>query len=109
MQDQRTFGAHNQLPPHWGGRSARIRLAGLLDNKNLQMPYHDQIEFIDPPLQASRASSKLEELKRQRFTEEGKPERIARSLAALNQQSSIQLSPEEWKLIAEDPDIEDQF
>jgi len=53
--------------------------------------------------------SKLETLKRQRFNPEGKAERVARSLAALNQEEAIQLTPEQWRRIAEDPDIEDQF
>jgi hypothetical protein len=53
--------------------------------------------------------SKLEALKRQRFGPEGKAERVARSLAALNQEGAIRLTPEEWRRIAEDPDIEDQF
>jgi len=46
----------------------------------------------------------LSDLKKERFTPEGRDERIARSLAALNQQTSIHLSPEEWQRIAEDPD-----
>jgi len=53
--------------------------------------------------------SRLEELKRRRFTPEGKAERVARALAALYQEESIKLSPEEWRWIAEDPDLEDQF
>ena len=54
------------------------------------------------------AKQKLEELKRKRFTPERKAERIARSLAALNQPMAIQLSPEEWRKIAEEVDLEDQ-
>jgi hypothetical protein len=69
----------------------------------------DEISLEDPLSQTSQSSSKLEELKKQRFTPEGKDERIARSLAALNQQPSIHLSPEEWQRIAEDSDIEDQL
>jgi hypothetical protein len=52
--------------------------------------------------------SKLEELKKEQLTDEDKDERIARSLAALNQQPSIHLSPEEWKIIVEGSDTEDQ-
>lgn len=51
--------------------------------------------------------SKLEALKRERFRQEGKAERIARSLAALNQSEPIELSLEEWRLITEDPDLLD--
>jgi hypothetical protein len=69
----------------------------------------NEISLEEPFSQTSKSSFKLSELKKQRFTPEGKDERIARSLAALNQQASIHLSPEEWQRIAEDPDIEDQF
>jgi len=51
--------------------------------------------------------SKLEALKRERFRQEGKAERIARSLAALNQSEPIELSLEEWRIITEDPDLLD--
>ena len=51
--------------------------------------------------------SKLEALKRERFRPEGKAERIAKSLAALNQSEPIELSLEEWRLITEDPDLLD--
>jgi hypothetical protein len=52
-------------------------------------------------------ASKLEALKRERFRPEGKAERIATSLAALNQSEPIELSLEEWRLITEDPDLLD--
>jgi len=48
-------------------------------------------------------------LKRRHFTVQGKDERIARSLAALNQKVTIELTAQQWRRIAEDPDIEDQF
>ena len=51
--------------------------------------------------------SKLEALKRERFRPEGKRERIAKSLAALNQSEPTELSLEEWRLITEDPDLLD--
>jgi hypothetical protein len=60
-------------------------------------------------IRAPRDKSRLEELKIRKFTLEGRQERIARSLAALHLESNIKLSPEEWKRIAEDPDLEDQF
>jgi len=56
-----------------------------------------------------RRSPRLEELIRQRFPGEGKAERIARAVAALQQDPPIHLTPEQWKWIAEDPDLEDQF
>lgn len=54
-------------------------------------------------------SAKLEVLIRERFSPEGKTERVAKSLAALNQEGSIVLTPQEWRFIAEDVDVEDQF
>jgi len=53
--------------------------------------------------------NKLEELKLRRFTVLGREERIARSLAALHQQSTIQLTPIEWRSIVENSEIEDEF
>jgi hypothetical protein len=46
---------------------------------------------------------------RQHFDPKTKAERAARSRDALNKPSSIRLAPEEWRWIAEDPDLEDQF
>lgn len=54
-------------------------------------------------------SEKLEAMIKQRFTPEGKAERVARSLAALNQATPIKLPPGEWVRIVEDSDMEDQF
>jgi hypothetical protein len=54
-------------------------------------------------------ADKLRELKRARFTPEGKDERVARSLAALNQQAGISLSTDSWRHIIEESDLEDQF
>ena len=53
--------------------------------------------------------SKLEALKRAHFTPEGKAERIAKARAALYEEESIRLSPQAWKWVAEDPDIEEEF
>ena len=64
----------------------------------------NEISLEEPLAHMSKPSSKLEELKKQRLIPEGRHERIVRSLAALNQQTSIHLSPEEWQRIAEDPD-----
>jgi hypothetical protein len=47
--------------------------------------------------QTAPASEKLAEAKRQRFTAEGKSERISRSLAALNEPSHIRLTLDEWR------------
>jgi hypothetical protein len=59
--------------------------------------------------EGSLMTSKLEQLKRVRFTPETKAERVARSLAALDQVEPIHLTPSEWRFVAEDPDIEDQY
>jgi hypothetical protein len=55
------------------------------------------------------ATSRLETLKQARFTPQTRDERVARSLAALNQTVVFNLTPEEWCQIAEDPGLEDQF
>jgi len=54
-------------------------------------------------------SFQLEALKEQRFTPQGKAARVARSLAALLEEEKISLTREDWRFIAEDPDIELQF
>lgn len=62
----------------------------------------------DNNYQSAPSAEKFADAKRQRFTVEGKRERIARSLSALNQAPHIRLTPTEWRQIAEDPDLEDQ-
>ncbi len=59
-------------------------------------------------INAQKRSPRLEELIRGHFRPEGKEERIARASAALNQDEPIRLTPEQWKWVAEDPDLEDQ-
>ncbi len=64
------------------------------------------------PLKVSNVrfpSARLEALKKQKFTTEGRQERIAIALAALYQETTIHLPTEEWRRIAEDSDLEDQF
>jgi hypothetical protein len=51
----------------------------------------------------------LEALKREKFTPEDSRERAARSLAALNQEETIRLTPEGWRWAAEELEVEDQF
>jgi len=53
-------------------------------------------------------TARLEKLIKQRFPAEGKAERVAKALAALHQEESIKLRPEEWKWVAEDVELEDQ-
>jgi hypothetical protein len=54
---------------------------------------------------SSHKSARLEELIRQRFTPEGKVERVAKAMAALYQREAIELSTEEWKWVAEDAEL----
>lgn len=54
------------------------------------------------------SSSQLSSLKRRAFADSGRAERISKSLAAVNATQPIQLSPAEWKRVAE-ADIEDQY
>ena len=60
-------------------------------------------------IRTPKPNDALEELVRQHFSPEGKPERISRALAALYQQEPIHLQAEEWKWVAENADLEDQF
>ncbi len=55
---------------------------------------------------SAQKSERLEELVKQRFTPEGKAERVAKALSALHQEETIKLSPEEWRWVAEDPEFE---
>lgn len=57
----------------------------------------------------SQLASRLEQVKKARFTPENKAERVTRSLAALDQDERINLTPSEWRFVAEDADIEDQY
>jgi hypothetical protein len=121
MYNQQTFGVEYQRPPSYGRVLSIVHDAqagGLLGNNAVQsaarsidlpQPIRERIDAVGPRPRRSLARSKLEALKRRRFTPEGKAERVARSLAALHQKVSIQLTPEEWRWIAEDPDVEDQF
>jgi len=64
-------------------------------------------EDIETRHLAGRA--RLEELVKRRFPPDGKEGRVERARAALYQEQPIKLSPEEWKWVAEDLDLEDQF
>ena len=62
------------------------------------------------PKRASKetANGKLAELKAKHFTPEGREERIAKALQALEMPArSFTLDRETWKWIAEDADLED--
>jgi hypothetical protein len=87
--------------------------AGLLGNQLGQAPSWQA--FTDTLLgeyykqrSASQPSLKLAILKEQQFRAEGRGQRIATSLAALNAPQPTQLSASEWKEIVEEiEDIED--
>ncbi len=50
----------------------------------------------------------LEALLRERFAPEGKAERVSRALQALHEEVAIKLTSEQWKWVAEYPEVEDQ-
>jgi lipoate-protein ligase A len=52
--------------------------------------------------------SSLHKMVQKQFTPENKAKRISRALAALNEEERITLSPEQWKSVAEDVDLEQQ-
>ena len=81
---------------------------GLLGNTRMQLLLRVQIPAVRIP--APRLPlSKLEELKVHRFTLAGREERIARSLATLQDPGAIQLSQDDWRWLDENSDIEDEF
>ncbi|MGA3324397.1 MAG: hypothetical protein ABSF45_07980 [Terriglobia bacterium] len=55
----------------------------------------------------NRPPAALQEFIRKQFTPGDKTERVSRALAALNEEEPIKLSPEQWKWVAEDADLED--
>ena len=44
---------------------------------------------------------------RKQFAPGAKADRVSRAQAALNKEERIKLSPEQWKWVAEDADLED--
>jgi hypothetical protein len=74
-------------------------------NRRLEQWWHKGNDYNYP---AAPSSEKLAEAKKQRFTSEGKSERISKSLTALSEPSRINLTSEQWRQIAEDPDLEEQ-
>jgi hypothetical protein len=124
MNQQLTFERNSQTPPFFENRLTSrptSQINGLLGNKSVQSASwiaDHQLPRIrgfksmsDHPSQSTSLSGrgKLDALKRQYFTPEGKVGRIARALEALNQEVTIPLTLDELKHIIEDPDIEDQF
>jgi hypothetical protein len=61
---------------------------------------------------STRSSTKklpasLQEFVRKQFAPGEKTQRVSRALAALNEEERIKLSPEQWKWVAEDADLEE--
>ncbi len=57
---------------------------------------------------SEQTKARLEGLIKRQFTPEGKSGRVTKALAALRREQPIKLSPEDWKWVAEDADVEDQ-
>lgn len=61
----------------------------------------------DDPQAAAEKRRKLEALKAKKWPPEGKAERVRKALKALEGPvPTFKLTPEQWKQIAEDPDLE---
>jgi hypothetical protein len=56
---------------------------------------------------AKHPPASLQEFLREQFPPEGKAQRVSLALAALNEEEKIKLSPEQWRWVAEDADLED--
>src|SRR5882672_5614796 len=69
----------------------------------------ERVERTPVTITRQISSARLEELKKQKFTAEGKEERVAKALEVLRQDISIVLPMEVLRYIAEDPDLEDDF
>lgn len=122
------LGAQNQSSPiaiaayvssHWRrtrrARRGEIRHAQsqfpsepILGNKRIQTLEYARNPFsVMSTFQAP--GSKLEELKARKFTLVDRPQRVATSLAALQQPGAIQPSAEDWQWLDENSAIEDEF
>jgi len=56
---------------------------------------------------AKHPPASLQEFLREQLPPEGKAQRVSPALAALNEDKKIKLSPEQWRWVAEDADLED--
>jgi hypothetical protein len=61
---------------------------------------------------STRSSTKkppasFQEFVRKQFTPGDKTQRVSRALEALNEEERTKLTPEQWKWVAEDVDLED--
>ena len=56
---------------------------------------------------AKKPPASLQDFVRKQFTPGDKPQRVSRAQAALDEEEGIKLSPEQWKWVAEDADLEE--
>jgi hypothetical protein len=56
---------------------------------------------------AKKPPASLQDSVRKQFTPGDKAQRVSRAQAALNEEERIKLSPEQWKWVAEDTDLEE--
>jgi hypothetical protein len=81
----------------WGRHTSPVQRLG-----GTQSPFEFVAVF-------ERPVSKLEELKRRRFSVVGREERVAQSLDALREPAAVQLSVADWQWLNEHADLEDEF
>ena len=62
---------------------------------------------MSTPSSSKKPPAALQEFVRKQFTSEDKTQRVSRALVALNEEERIKLSPEQWKWVAEDADLDD--
>jgi len=88
--------------------STQYSSGGLLGNYATQLlgTSWELIFLMSPP---GTPLSRLEELKARKFTTANRGERVARSLAALQQPGAIRLSEEDWRWLDEHSQIEDEL
>lgn len=98
--------------------AARLaQFSGLLGNLRAQSPLSVEPELGEEELwlwaslnrqfTAARPESKLAILKRQKFTAEGREQRIRQALAVLEAPERISLTLEQWKSVIEEVESED--
>jgi hypothetical protein len=120
MTGGQILGSGDQGPRHHLAASRHIAVyrEGLLGNDGVQrlsrsgplMPRPGSTAIVGiAKTDVNTSRDRLDSLKKLWFSPEGRSERIARSLAALERDVRIHLTSQEWKQIAEDPDVEDQF
>jgi hypothetical protein len=98
-------------------RPSLAQYSGLLGNQHLQAPTPVaefettvvwQLWLLNKGFATANPTSKLAALKSQHFTAEGRDERIKRSLAALAEPQTIDLTLQQWKEIVEEVEDEDE-